>query len=438
LPTASTRPLLLKGGTVVDPFRGLYAKSDVLLRGGRVAAVERGLADPAAELVDCAGLFVVPGLVDMHVHLREPGMEDKETIATGTRAAALGGFTSIACKANTGQFVDNEAAVEYVRYIAELRGLVNVFPIAALTEGLAGAGIAPLHELREAGAVALSDDGHPVRRSGLLLNALKYARDVGFLVISHAEEEALSADGVVSAGPSATAAGLEPILAEAEEVGTVRDILVAARVGVPLHVDHVSTARSVEMVRDARRRGFDVTAEATPHHFCLDQTALPDDFDPKTKVNPPIRSAADREAVVAGLRDGTLEIIASDHAPHTVAEKDQPYQNAPFGIVGLETTLGLTLTCLVEAGHLSFGEAVERLSVNPARRLGLTGKGGLGVGSAADVTVIDRGARWTVDPGKFAGKGVNTPFAGWELTGRAVCTVVGGRVMMADGELVGG
>ncbi|HUT98068.1 MAG TPA: dihydroorotase [bacterium] len=437
MPTRSARPLLLKGGTVVDPARGLYAKADVLLRGGRVAAVERGLVEPTAEVVDCGELFVVPGLVDMHVHLREPGLEDKETIATGTRAAALGGFTSIACKANTGQFVDNEAAVEYVRYIAELRGLVNVFPIAALTEGLAGAGIAPLRELREAGAVALSDDGHPVRRSGLLLNALKYARDAGFLVISHAEEEALSGGGVVSAGPSATAAGLEPILAEAEDVGTVRDILVAARVGVPLHVDHVSTARSVETVRDARRRGFDVTAEATPHHFCLDQSSLPDDFDPRTKVNPPIRTAADREAVVAGLRDGTLEIIASDHAPHTLAEKDQPYQTAPFGIVGLETTLGLTLTYLVEPGHLSFGEAVERLSTNPARRLGLTGKGKLGVGSAADVTVIDRGARWTVDPEKFAGKGVNTPFAGWELTGRAVYVVVGGRVVMADGELVG-
>jgi dihydroorotase len=437
VPSGKSRPLLLKGGTVVDPARDLYAKADVLLRGGRVVAVERGLADPKAEVVDCRELFVVPGLVDMHVHLREPGLEDKETIATGTRAAALGGFTSIACKANTGQFVDNEAAVEYVRYIAELRGLVNVFPIAALTEGLAGAGIAPLHELREAGAVALSDDGHPVRRSGLLLNALKYARDVGFLVISHAEEEALSEGGVVSAGPSATAAGLEPILAEAEEVGTARDILVAARVGVPLHVDHVSTARSVETVRDAKRRGFDVTAEATPHHFCLDQSALPDDFDPKTKVNPPIRSAADREAVVAGLRDGTLEIIASDHAPHTLAEKDQPYQHAPFGIVGLETTLGLTLTYLVEPGHLSFGEAVERLSTNPARRLGLAGKGELGVGSAADLTVIDRSRRWTVDPGKFASKGVNTPFAGWELIGRAVLTVVGGRVVMADGGIVG-
>jgi len=437
MPSGKSRPLLLKGGTVVDPARGLYAKADVFLRGGRVAAVERGLADPKAEVVDCREFFVVPGLVDMHVHLREPGLEDKETIATGTRAAALGGFTSIACKANTGQFVDNEAAVEYVRYIAELRGLVNVFPIAALTEGLAGAGIAPLHELREAGAVALSDDGHPVRRSGLLLNALKYARDVGFLVISHAEEEALSEGGVVSAGPSATAAGLEPILAEAEEVGTARDILVAARVGVPLHVDHVSTARSVETVRDAKRRGFDVTAEATPHHFCLDQSALPDDFDPKTKVNPPIRSAADREAVVAGLRDGTLEIIASDHAPHTLAEKDQPYQHAPFGIVGLETTLGLTLTYLVEPGHLSFGEAVERLSTNPARRLGLAGKGEITVGSAADVTVIDRSRRWTVDPGKFASKGVNTPFAGWELIGRAVLTVVGGRVVMADGGLLG-
>lgn len=421
---------------MVDPTVGLFARSDVLLREGLVAGVERGIAEPAAEVVDCGGLFVVPGLVDMHVHLREPGLEDKETIATGSRSAARGGFTSIACKANTGQFVDSEAAVEYVRAIAEIRGLVNVFPIAALTKGLAGAGIAPLRELRAAGAVALSDDGHPVRRAGLLLNALRYARDVGFLVISHAEEETLSEGGVVSAGPLAAEAGLEPILHEAEEVGTVRDIILAASVGIPLHVDHVSTARSVQIVRHAIRRGLDVTAEATPHHFCLDQSMLSEPFDPKTKVNPPIRDPEDRRAVIEGLRDGTLEIIASDHAPHTSAEKDQPYQYAPFGIVGLETMLGLTLTHLVEAGHLSFGGAVERLSVNPARRLGLAGRGSLRVGSMADVTVIDRGERWRVDPKDFASKGINTPFAGWELTGRAVCTVVGGRVVMAEGELV--
>ncbi|HDR06146.1 MAG TPA: dihydroorotase [Candidatus Coatesbacteria bacterium] len=434
----SARPLLLKGGTVVDPARGLFAKADVLLRDGVVAAVERGLALTTAEVIDCRGLFVVPGLVDMHVHLREPGLEDKETIVSGTRAAARGGFTSIACKANTGQFVDNEAAVEYVRAIAELRGLVNVFPIAALTAGLASEGLAPLHELREAGAVALSDDGHPVRRAGLLLNALKYARDVGFLVISHAEDTALSGEGVFSAGPWSTAAGLEPIHAEAEEVGTARDILVAARADVPLHVDHVSTARSVESVRDAKRRDFDVSAEATPHHFCLDQSMLESPFDPNTKVNPPIRGAADRKAVIAGLRDGTLEIIASDHAPHTEAEKSQPYQHAPFGIVGLETTLGLTLTHLVEPGHLSFGEAVEKLSTNPARRLGLAGRGTLFPGSAADVTVVDRTRRWTVDPKSFASKGVNTPFSGWKLVGRAACTIVGGRLVMADGELVEG
>ncbi len=421
---------------MVDPTIGLFALADMFLREGRVAAVEMGIAEPAAEVVDCGGLFVVPGLVDMHVHLREPGLEDKETIATGTRAAARGGFTSIACKANTGQFVDSEAAVEYVRAITEIRGLVNVFPIAALTKSLASAGIAPLRELRLAGAVALSDDGHPVRQAGLLLNALRYARDVGFLVISHAEEEALSESGMVSAGPLAVEAGLEPILHEAEEVGTVRDIILAASVGVPLHVDHVSTARSVQIVRHAIRRGLDVTAEATPHHFCLDQSMLSERFDPKTKVNPPIRDPEDRRAVIEGLRDGTLEIIASDHAPHTVAEKDQPYQYAPFGIVGLETMLGLTLTNLVEAGHLSFGEAVEKLSVNPARRLGLAGRGSLRVGSAADVTVIDRGERWKVDPKDFASKGVNTPFAGWELTGRAVYTVVGGRIVMTRGELV--
>ncbi len=423
---------------MVDPTIGLFARADVLLRDGLVAAVERGIAEPAAEVVDCGDLFVVPGLVDMHVHLREPGLEDKETIATGTRAAARGGFTSIACKANTGQFVDNEAAVEYVRAIAEIRGLVNVFPIAALTKGLASVGIAPLRELRAAGAVALSDDGHPVRRAGLLLNALRYARDAGFLVISHAEEEALSEGGVVSAGPLAVEAGLEPILHEAEEVGTVRDIILAASVGVPLHVDHVSTARSVQIVRHAKRRGLDVTAEATPHHFCLDQSMLSERFDPKTKVNPPIRDPEDRRAVIEGLRDGTLEIIASDHAPHTEAEKDQPYQYAPFGIVGLETMLGLTLTHLVEAGHLSFGEAVERLSVNPARRLGLAGRGSLRVGSMADVTVIDRGERWRVDPKDFASKGINMPFTGWELTGRAVYAVVGGRVVMAEGELIEG
>lgn len=430
------RPLVIKGGTVVDPARGLYAPADVLVEGDRIMALERGVVRAGARQLDCGGLFVVPGLIDMHVHLREPGLEDKETIRTGSRAAALGGFTSIACKANTGQFVDNEAALEYVRSIGAGGGPVNVFPIAALTRGLASRGVAPLRELREAGAVALSDDGHPVHGALLLYAALRYARDLGFLVISHAEDERLSGGGVVGGGSYAVRSGLEGICPEAEEVGTARDILVARHTGVPLHIDHVSTARSVELIRRYRRRGCDLSAEATPHHFTLDTDSLELDFDPNIKMNPPLRSRSDRLAVIAGLTDGTLEIIASDHAPHTVAEKDRPIQQAPFGVVGLETMLGLTLTELVEPGHLSFAEAVRKLSANPARRLGLAGRDSLVEGSVADITVIDREASWTVDPAVFVSKGANTPFAGRELRGRAVHTVVGGRVVVEHGKLV--
>lgn len=435
-PKAPVPSLLLKGGTVVDPAVGFYAVSDVLIEGGRVTVVERGLHRSTCRTIDCRGLFVVPGLIDMHVHLREPGLEGKETIRTGTRAAAAGGFTSIACKANTGQFIDNEAALEYVRFVADYQGLVNVFPIAAVTRGLASLGVAPFHELREAGAVAVSDDGHPVHGTSLLAGALAYARDLGFLVISHAEDELLSAGGVVSEGIFATLSGLEPIPPEAEEVGTARDILLARRAGVPLHIDHVSTLRSVELIRRYKALGCDLSAEAAPHHFALDTSALAPSFDARMKMNPPIRSPEDRRAVVAGLIDGTLEVIASDHAPHTVAEKDLPIQRAPFGVVGLETMLGLTLTELVEPGHLSFAQAVAKLSTNPARRLDLPGRGGLVPGSVGDVTIIDRGLRWTVDPADFVSKGANTPFAGRELIGRAVGTIVGGRVVAENGELV--
>ncbi len=422
------RSLLLTGGTVVDPATGVNGRQDVLVRDGHIAAVEREIDAPDAQVVDCAGLHIVPGLIDIHVHLREPGLEGKETIATGAAAALRGGFTTIVCKANTGQFIDNEAAVEYIISEARRVGLVNVLPIAAVTKELAGGNIAPLRELRAAGAVALSDDGHPIEQPGLLLNSLRYARDLGLLVISHAEDERLSAGGVISAGAYAVTTGLPTILKEAEEVGTERDLLIAARAGIPLHVDHVSTARSVELIRHAKARGFDISGEAAPHHFCLDQSMLAVDFNARIKMNPPIRSAEDRRAVIEGLIDGTLEIIASDHAPHTVAEKDRSFTEAPFGIVGLETMLGLTLTHLVEPGHLTFYQAIEKLSTNPAKRLGLTGRGTLAPGAIADITIIDREVNWTVKPEEFASKGRNTPFTGWELTGQAVGVVIGGKL----------
>lgn len=418
--------LLIKGGTIVDPVARRAFAGDVLISGGKVAAFGEDLASDG-DLIDARGKLVVPGLVDMHVHLREPGLEAKETIETGTRAAARGGFTSIACMPNTDPVADNRAVITYIRTKAREKGTVNVFPIGAITAGCAGKELAEMADLKETGAVAFSDDGRCVADSGVLYRAMQYAQMVGLPIIEHCEDTGLSAGGLVHEGYLSTMLGLKGIPAAAETIMVARDIILAEATGCRLHIAHVSTAGAVELVRQAKAKGIAVTAEATPHHFSLTDEAVAG-FDPNTKVNPPLRGEADVRAVCEGLRDGTIDAIATDHAPHTPEEKDVEYGNAPFGMVGLETAVGLVWTKLVHTGILDPTEAVAKLTINPARILGIP-KGTLAVGADADLTIIDPELEETVDPARFASKGRNTPFAGWRLKGLPMATIAGGRVV---------
>lgn len=418
--------LLIKGGTIIDPLSRRIFSADVFVSGGKIVAVGENLSGEG-EVVDASGKLVVPGLIDMHVHLRDPGFEAKETIETGTRAAARGGFTSVACMPNTNPVADNRAVITYIREKAKEKGLVNVYPVGALTARCEGKELSEMADLKEAGAMALSDDGRCVADSGVMYRAMQYARMVGLPVISHCEDTALSAGGAVHEGYFSTLLGLKGIPAAAETVMVARDIILAEATGCRLHIAHVSTAGAVELVRLAKAKGLPVTAEATPHHFTLTEEAVAG-FDPNTKVNPPLRTAADVRAVREGLRDGTIDVIATDHAPHTAEEKEVEYAAAPFGIAGLETAVGLVWTELVHGGVLDPVEAVARMTINPARILGIP-KGTLQPGADADITIIDPEREEAVDPARFAGKGRNTPFAGRRLKGVPVVTIVGGRVV---------
>lgn len=426
--------LLVKGGKVIDPANGLAGNADILIENGKIAAVGAKLPKDGAEVIDAANKLVLPGLIDMHVHLREPGLEAKETIASGTRAAAMGGFTSVACMPNTKPIVDNQALVEFIKSRAAAEGTVNVFPIGAITKGSEGQELAEIGDMRMAGAAAVSDDGRPVMNAQVMRLAMEYAKMFDIPVISHCEDINLVADGVMHEGYYSTIYGLKGISRLAEEAMVARDIMLAELTGARLHLAHISTAGSVDLVRMAKSRGVQVTAEATPHHVTLTDEAV-GGYDTATKVNPPLRGAADVEAIKEGLRDGTIDVIATDHAPHTVEEKDVEYNYAPFGMVGLETAVGLAFKELIGPGLISIEELVKKMSCNPARILGLN-KGHLGVGGDADITVIDPGRSEVVDIQKFASKGKNSPFAGWELTGMAVATIVGGKIVMRDRELV--
>jgi len=422
--------LLIKGGTIVDPVSRRMFSGDVLVGEGKIAALGEnldGAVGDEGDVIDASGKLVVPGLIDLHVHLRDPGFEAKETIESGTRAAACGGFTSIACMPNTNPVADNLTVINYIRSKAKELGMVNVFPIGAITAGCAGKELCEMADLKEAGAVAFSDDGRCVADSGVMYRAMQYAAMVGLPIIAHCEDITLSAGGLVHEGYLSTMLGLKGIPAAAETVMVARDIILAEATGCRLHIAHVSTAGAVELVRQAKAKGLPVTAEATPHHFSLTDEAVAG-FDPNTKVNPPLRSAADVQAVCAGLRDGTIDVIATDHAPHTPEEKDVEYGNAPFGIAGLETAVGLVWTKLVHTGILDPVEAVAKMTVNPARILDIP-KGTLEVGAAADITIIDPELEEVVDPARFKSLGRNTPFAGWRLKGLPVATIVGGRMV---------
>ncbi|MBM7855139.1 dihydroorotase [Desulfohalotomaculum tongense] len=422
--------LLIKGGKLVNPEKQLLEKADVLVENGVITAMESSLSERDAEVVEAGGKLVCPGLIDMHVHLREPGFEHKETIATGTMAAARGGFTAVACMPNTNPVADNAPVIRFILDRAAAEGTVKVYPIGAITKGSKGKEITEMADLKAAGAVAVSDDGVPVHDAGVMRRAMQYASMLGLTVISHCEDKSLVAEGVMHQGYQSTVLGLPGMPAEAEEVMVARDIILAEATGCRVHIAHISTAGAVELVRQAKKRGVKVTCEVTPHHFTLTDQAV-NGYDTNTKVNPPLRTAADVAAVKQGLADGTIDVIATDHAPHTVDEKEVEYQYAPFGLVGLETAVGLVFTELVDTGILTVPEAVAKLSTNPARIMAVPG-GRLAVGEQADITIIDPEALEKVDPGSFAGKGKNTPFAGRKLKGLPVMTIVKGKIVMKD------
>ena len=417
--------LLIQNGRVIDPSQGMDRVTNLLLADGRIAAYD---AKPAGQetVLDAAGKIVAPGLIDMHVHLREPGFEEDETIETGTAAALAGGFTSIACIPNTDPPIDTQAAVEFVRDRAARADNCNVLVVACVSRNREGKELAEIGRLVEAGAVGFSDDGAPVYDAELMRRALEYCRMFDKPVLSHAEIRELTQQGVMHDGLSSLVLGLTGIPAAAEDAMTARDVALAEATGGRLHLMHVSTSNSVDIVRRAKSRGVRVTAEATPHHFSLTDESLRT-FDANFKMNPPLRGREHVEAVLAGLADGTIDAVASDHAPHAREKKMQELDRAPFGVVGLETSLGLVVTKLIEPGLLDWPTAIRKMSLNPARILGLD-KGTLQIGADADVTIIDPKARWTVDPAEFRSKSANTPFAGWELTGRAEVVIVGGRV----------
>ena len=430
------KPILIRGGRVIDPASGLDATVDVLLLDGKVTAVGANLAREGAEVLDAAGCVVAPGFVDLHVHLREPGREDVETIATGARAAAAGGFTSVCAMPNTDPVTDNQAAVGFIVSQARRAGSARVYPIGAVSLGQKGEQLAEFGELVGAGAVAVSDDGRPVATAHLMRTALEYALSFGIPVIDHCEDVSLSAGGAMHEGLVSTRLGLKGIPRSSEDVIVARDIQLAELTGGHVHLAHCSTAGAVAMIRTAKARGVRVTAEVTPHHLALTDAACAE-YDTHAKMNPPLREAPDVAALRAGLADGTIDCIATDHAPHHYDAKEQEFDNAPFGVVGLETALGVALTELVDGKVLDLPALVRCLATRPAEIAHLTA-GTLAPGAPADVVVFDPAARWTVEPARFFSKSRNTPFAGRALRGVVRWTIVGGAIVHRLGDVPAG
>lgn len=432
---SAPRSVLLTGGRVVDPSQSVDEHRDVLIVDGRIEAVDRGITGPDdAERLDVAGLVVTPGLVDVHVHLREPGGTHKETIRTGAIAAAAGGFTTVWAMPNTDPPLDDPAAVGYVRQEARRwarrgEGGARVSPVGAATKGLAGEQMTGIGGLVEAGAVAVTDDGHPIANAAMMRRLLEYTQTFGIPVLQHAEDMALTAGGVMNEGHVATALGLRGIPNVSEAAIVARDVYLAELTGGHIHIQHVSARESVEVIARGLDRGARVTAEASPHHLTLTDEAVRG-YRTDAKMNPPLRSKEDRQAIRQGLIDGVLQMVATDHAPHHYEEKEREFDDAPFGIVGLETSLGICMHELVVSGDLTLSQLIDRMSCAPAREMGING-GTLRPGSPADILVMDPDAKWTVDPEQFRSKSRNTPFAGREVTGRVVRTMVGGDTRFA-------
>jgi dihydroorotase len=425
--------LLVKGGRVVDPAQGIDKALDVLLVDGKVEKLAAHVPARGAEVIEAGGLVVCPGFIDIHAHLREPGREDKETIASGTRAAAAGGFTAVCAMPNTHPVNDTAGITRAIVEKARAEGAVRVYPIGAITRGQQGEELAEFGDLQQAGCVAVSDDGKPVASARMMRRALEYAQTFGLVVIDHCEEPTLAEQACMNEGPVASFLGLRGAPAAGEAIMVERDVLLAELTGGRVHIAHLSAAASLDAVRRGKARGVKVTAEATPHHLFLTDAAVRETgYDTNTKMNPPLRSESDRAALVEGLRDGTIDCIATDHAPHTVDDKHVEYDQAAFGVVGLETAVALCLDRLVAAGLVELPQLVALLSANPARVLGLPG-GTLAPGSPADLTLLDLAKRRTVDPERFFSRSRNTPFGGLSLRGWPALTIVAGRVVWKDG-----
>ena len=418
--------ILIKNGRIIDPSQNIDMIADLLLEDGKIKDLTENIDEPDAEIIDAGGKVVCPGLVDIHVHLREPGYEYKETIETGCKSAAAGGFTSIVCMPNTNPINDNASVTEYILLKARTEGIVNVFPIGAITKDEKGKELADIGEMYEAGCVAISDDGMPVTDSDLMRRAMEYVKPLGLPVIIHSEDTYLSGDGVMNEGVVSTKLGLKGIPNASEEIMIGRDIILSELTGTHIHICHVSSGGSVRLIREAKKRGIKITAEATPHHFTLTDEAVLE-YNTDAKMNPPLRTKTDVEEIIEGLRDGTLDAIATDHAPHSQDEKNVEFDLAPFGILGLETALSLSLK-LVDDEVLSLPEMISKLTNIPSDIVKI-GRGTLKKGAIADVVIFDKDEEYVVDENKFHSKSRNTPFKGWKLKGVIYNTIVSGKVV---------
>lgn len=426
--------LLLKGGRIIDPANKMDKVADILIEDGKISKIRKDIKADDAEIIDAAGKIVTPGLIDMHTHMREPGQEAKEDLASGSRAAAAGGYTTIATMPNTKPVIDNAILIKGLQEKAKEEAVVNIEIIGALTKGQKGEELAEVGDMTEAGAVAFSDDGHYVDKAKVLLNGLDYLKTFNKIIISHAEETSLVEDGAMNEGHKSAMLGMKGRPSVAEDIAVMRDILLAEYAQAPIHIAHISTKNAVEFVRQAKKRGVQVTAEATPHNLTMTEEMV-NLADSSTKVNPPLRTDSDVNAVLAGLLDGTIDAIVTDHAPHAGEEKDREYKYAPSGFPGLETALGVLLTDLYHKGKVDLPLIIEKMSSAPAKIFGLD-KGTLSKDAVADITIIDPDLEWTVDKDKFYTKGSHSPFVGRKLKGKAIYTIVAGRIIMQNGIII--